>query len=209
MGESKGPGPLPLEAHLLDPNPLRQLAAWVKEAEAADGEMGTAMILATVDHRGAPDARVVLLKGSDDESLVFFGHYESAKGRQLAGSPRAAAVFHWPRFARQVRVAGAVSRVSAAESDAYFTTRPRGSQIGAWASPQSQIIESRAELEARVRAVEQRFDDQPILRPAAWGGWRLVAERVELWGGRPDRLHDRLLYTRGPDGAWRAQRLAP
>lgn len=168
----------------------------------------TAMTLATVDSAGQPSARVVLLKGIDERGFVFFTNYTSRKAKDLAENPRAALCIHWAQAAEQVRVEGRVERVSDAESDAYFATRPRGSQIGAWASKQSAPLASRAELLSRVREIEARFEGQPVPRPEFWGGYRLVPERVELWYGQESRLHDRIVYVRQGDG-WRVERLYP
>lgn len=152
--------------------------------------------------------RFVLVKEIDDRGLVFFTHYDSRKGRELTENPYAALAFHWSSQGEQVRARGAVSRVAEAESDAYFAARPRGSQLGAWASPQSQIIASRDVLEASVSELAVRFADGPIDRPTFWGGYRLVPEEIEFWHDRPDRLHDRVLYSRDASG-WRMTRLAP
>lgn len=166
------------------------------------------MTLATVDADGRPHCRVLLLKGLDDRGFTFFSNYDSAKGQQLADRPFAAMTFFWPSLERQVRIEGRVERVSADESDAYFQVRPLGSRLGAWASPQSQVIKDRAELEGLLVEVEQRFLDQAPHCPPHWGGYRLLAERVEFWQGRASRLHDRLNY-RLQDGGWVRERLAP
>ncbi|MBB2495170.1 pyridoxamine 5'-phosphate oxidase [Aquipseudomonas ullengensis] len=167
-----------------------------------------AMTLATVDDDGRPHCRVLLLKGLDERGFTFFSNYDSAKGQQLQANPFAAMTFFWPTLERQVRIEGRVERVSAEESDAYFQVRPLGSRIGAWASPQSQVIADRAELEGLLAETERRFLEQAPHCPPHWGGYRLLPERVEFWQGRPSRLHDRLNY-RQVDGAWQFERLAP
>ncbi|MDP2245844.1 pyridoxamine 5'-phosphate oxidase [Pseudomonas sp.] len=167
-----------------------------------------AMTLATVDAEGRPHCRVLLLKGLDERGFTFFSNYDSAKGEQLAARPFAAMTFFWPSLERQVRIEGRVERVTAAESDAYFQVRPLGSRLGAWASPQSQVIKDREALETLLAHVEERFLDQAPHCPPHWGGYRLLAERVEFWQGRTSRLHDRLNY-RLHDDAWSRERLAP
>ncbi|MEK1904426.1 MAG: pyridoxamine 5'-phosphate oxidase [Pseudomonas sp.] len=167
-----------------------------------------AMTLATVDDSGRPHCRVLLLKGLDERGFTFFSNYDSAKGQQLLGNPFAAMTFFWPTLERQVRIEGRVERVSADESDAYFQVRPLGSRIGAWASPQSQVIADRAELEGLLAETERRFLEQAPHCPPHWGGYRLLPERIEFWQGRPSRLHDRLNY-RQVDGSWQFERLAP
>lgn len=190
----------------LDPSPTAQLSRWLSEAIAAGHPEPTAMALATVSASGEPSNRVVLLKGID-EGLVFFTNYGSAKGRDLAANPRAAATFFWVLLERQVRVNGAVTQVSREESEAYFRSRPYESRIGAWASRQSEVLADRAALEARIAALTAEYpEDVPL--PPFWGGYRLVPDRVELWQGRPSRLHDRLRYTRVAEG-WTIERLSP
>lgn len=186
-----------------------RLQAWFDEAVATESIVEpNAIQLATVDAAGHPSVRTVLIKALDAQGIVFYTNYESAKAHDLAESPYAAAVFAWLPLERQVRLSGPVARVSRAETEAYFASRPRGSQVGAWASPQSTVIGSRAELEAQVAAVEARFDGLDVPAPANWGGYRLRPEVVEFWQGRHDRLHDRLRY-RLSDGAWVVERLAP
>ena len=167
-----------------------------------------AMTLATVDADGRPHCRVLLLKGLDEQGFTFFSNYDSAKGQQLAERPFAAMTFFWPTLERQVRIEGRVSKVSAAESDAYYQVRPLGSRLGAWASPQSQVIADRGELQALLEATEQRFSGTEPQCPAHWGGYRLVPDRIEFWQGRPSRLHDRLNYHLDA-GSWIRERLAP
>jgi pyridoxamine 5'-phosphate oxidase len=191
-----------------DADPLLQFRAWFDQARAAGALDADAMVLATATPDGRPSARVVLLKGLDERGFAFFTNYHSRKGRELAANPRAALNFYWPELERQVRAEGAVETMTPAESDAYFRIRPRDSQLGAWASPQSELLADRAELEARLAEVAARFAGGEVPRPPHWGGCRLVPEAVEFWQGRPGRLHDRLLYTRTP-GGWRRQRLAP
>ena len=166
------------------------------------------MTLATADASGRPSARVVLLKVFDDAGFVFFTNYRSRKARELDENPRAMLVFWWEELARQVRISGSVERVDAPTSDAYFQSRPRGSQLGAWASPQSEVIPDRSVLEARLAEVQQRFGDGPIARPPHWGGFRLVPEEFEFWLGGSDRLHDRFRYRRA-GGTWQIDRLGP
>lgn len=197
-----------LDAGDLHPDPAVQVQAWVDEAAAAGVHEPTAMVLATVDAEGQPSVRAVLLKGLDARGAVFYTNYQSAKAQDLEANPRAALALVWPALYRQVRIAGTVTRTSEEESDAYFASRPPGSRIGAWASPQSAVIADRAELEARVAEVAAGHPDG-LPRPAHWGGYRVSLERVELWQGRPDRLHDRLRYVRDPAGGWRVERLAP
>jgi pyridoxamine 5'-phosphate oxidase len=165
------------------------------------------MVLATADSFGNPSARVVLLKGISEGDFCFFTNYESQKGQELASRPQAALLFHWHELERQVRIHGAVSKLSDADSDAYFFQRPTASRIGAWASPQSREIPSREFLEQEELKFKQRFGDNPT-RPPHWGGYRLKPEKIEFWQGRPSRLHDRILFSRNPSG-WKISRLAP
>jgi pyridoxamine 5'-phosphate oxidase len=198
----------PLDPRSVDADPIVEFRKWFAAAKAAGIANVNAMTLATVDDRGRPTARIVLLKEIDDTGFVFFTNYDSDKGAQLAKHPFAALVFHWDPLHRQVRVEGAVARVTPAESDAYFAVRPRGSQLGAIASPQSQVIADRALLEARVAEVAAAHPDGAPPRPAYWGGFRVVPDAIELWQGQPSRLHDRIRYRRS-GGTWARERLAP
>jgi pyridoxamine 5'-phosphate oxidase len=195
------------EADLLA-DPLEQFTHWFEEARNAPLLEPNAMTLATVDAAGQPAARTVLLKAIDRRGLTFYTNLESRKARELAANPKAALLFWWPPHARQVRFEGAIEGVADAEANAYFASRPRGSQIGAWASAQSSVIADRAALEAAEQQIAQRFAGGPVPRPPFWGGYRLVPERVEFWQGRTNRLHDRLRYTRHAE-RWRIERLAP
>jgi pyridoxamine 5'-phosphate oxidase len=189
-------------------DPIEQFQRWLDQAMAVDPKEFTSMTLATADREGRPSARVVLLKGVDERGFVFYTHYDSRKGGELLENPRAALVFYWPAQDRQVRVEGTVEKTSRAESEAYFASRPLGSRVGAWASPQSRRISSREELERKVSEAGERFgDDVPL--PPDWGGFRVHPETIEFWQGRPSRLHDRLCYSRHSDGDWRIERLAP
>jgi pyridoxamine 5'-phosphate oxidase len=192
----------------VDPDPMVEWRRWHDAAAEAGLPEPNAMTLSTVASDGTPDARVVLVRGADARGLVFYTHLESAKSLQLAARASAAGTFAWLGLHRQVRVRGTVTRVADAEADAYFATRPRGSQIGAWASPQSRVIPDRAALETLVAEVERRFDGRDVPRPPHWGGWRLVPTEWEFWQGRPSRLHDRVRYAPAP-GTWRRERIAP
>lgn len=190
------------------PDPFDQFADWFMAVQSAGYVEPTAMTLATVDADGQPSARVVLLKGFDKHGFVFFTNYTSRKAQDLAARGRAGLLFFWDKEMRQVRIEGTIGKVSAGESDEYFATRPRGSQIGAWASPQSAPIVDRGELEQRVARHEAEFGQGPIPRPPHWGGYRVVPVRFEFWQGRASRLHDRVVYARGADG-WTRSRIAP
>ncbi len=198
-----------LDPATLPDQPLELLETWVDEAIAGGEAEPNAMALATVDEDGTPSVRIVLLRGLDERGLHFFTNYESRKAEQIAQNPRAAATFFWTGLHRQVRVEGKIRRQPADESDDYFASRPRGSQIGAWASPQSRVLESRNELEERIQEVEARFAGSTPPRPAFWGGYVLEVERWEFWLGRQSRLHDRVLYLPTEGGAFTKQRLAP
>ncbi|BFG72496.1 pyridoxamine 5'-phosphate oxidase [Paraburkholderia terrae] len=190
------------------PNPFRQFDVWFKQAIDAQLPEPNTMTLATVDPRGRPSARIVLIKAVDERGFVFFTNYESRKGLELAQNPHASLLFYWIELERQVRVEGTVVKTSDAESDTYFASRPVGSRIGAWASEQSKVIESRAALEAREREFIAQYGDNPP-RPPHWGGYRLIPDAIEFWQGRPSRLHDRLLYTRSGNADWTIARLSP
>ena len=191
-------------------DPLIQFAAWYDAAVAAGVPEPEAMTLATATAASRPSARMVLLRGFDPRGFCFFTNYESRKARELAANPQAALTFHWPALERQVRIEGRVEQTTAAESDAYFHSRPSTSRIGAWSSPQSQVIPDRATLEKMVEQFRAAHpDDTAIPRPPHWGGYRLIPDRIEFWQGRPSRLHDRLLYSRSADGTWIRERLAP
>lgn len=190
-------------------DPIEQFRVWFDEAVGAQAIDANAMSLATVSAAGHPSVRTVLLKAIDPKGVVFFTHYDSEKGRDLAQNPRAALMFYWPELERQVRIAGHVSRVPREVSEEYFASRPIESQWAAWAARQSAEIDDRATLEQQFEAVRQRYGKERVPCPPEWGGYLVEAERVEFWQGRPNRLHDRLLYTRQADGTWRRTRLAP
>jgi pyridoxamine 5'-phosphate oxidase len=198
-----------LDEKTIDPDPIRLFRRWFDEAIASGSRLPDSMTLATATKDGRPSARMVLLKQVDDDGFVFYTNYESNKARELDENPRAALVFYWTQLDRQVRVEGRVERISAAESDEYFRTRPRDSQLGALASPQSEVIEGREVLEQRFRDLDAIYRDREVERPEHWGGYRLKPERIEFWQNREGRLHDRILYERQPDGSWTIKRLAP
>jgi pyridoxamine 5'-phosphate oxidase len=188
-------------------NPITEFLNAIERAAAR--QVDTAPVaLATADVEGRPSVRMVLLRGADERGFVFHTNYNSRKAGELAANPHAALCFHWPTLEEQIRVEGRIERLPSSESDAYFVTRPRGSQLGAWASEQSMVLPSRETLEEQYRAIERQFEGSPVPRPPFWGGFRLVPERIEFWFGRPDRLHDRLSYTREA-GGWRIERLYP
>jgi pyridoxamine 5'-phosphate oxidase len=192
----------------VDPDPMRQWHRWHDDAFEAGVVEPNAMTLSTVDADGRPDARIVLVRGADERGFTFFTNYESTKAIQLAGNPAAAVTFGWLDLHRQVRVRARVEPVADHESDAYFASRPRGSQIGAWGSPQSSTLADRDELDRRVARFAADFHGREIRRPQYWGGYRVVPEQWEFWQGRPNRLHDRLQYSRVGDD-WTVRRLAP
>ncbi len=200
---------LPLREEDVDPDPLRQFAAWYGDAARAGLREPGAMAVATSTVGGIPSVRMVLLKRYDEEGFVFYTNYDSRKGRELQANPRAALLFYWDPLGRQIRIEGQTERTSAQDSASYARSRPRGSQLGALASPQSQVIGSRRELEQRVADLGESYADVEVPVPDAWGGFRLLPERFEFWQHREDRLHDRLLYTVEDDWHWRLERLAP
>jgi len=207
--------PPALEGEELPAEPLALCERWLAEARAAELTgaenlpAAETMTLATATPQGRPSARAVLLRGLDARGFAFFTNYESRKGRELEANPWAALVFTWLPLRRQLRVAGRVVRLSEEESDAYFATRLRGAQLGAWASAQSRPLADRAELERSWQALDERYGGTVVPRPSHWGGYRVEPDEVEFWEGRDSRLHDRITYTRTPDGGWRRERLAP
>lgn len=198
-----------LQEKALARNPFQQFKQWFAEAEAAKVTEPNAMTLATVSRDGRPAARTVLLKGFDGRGFVFYTNYESRKGRELADHPQATLLFAWIALERQVVVEGKVVRVDRDEADAYFHSRPRASQLAAWASPQSTVIAGRAVIEESFRVVEKKYEGREVPLPPHWGGFRLMPDTVEFWQGRRSRLHDRLRYRRDPGSDWTIERLAP
>ncbi|MBN1956570.1 MAG: pyridoxamine 5'-phosphate oxidase [Desulfuromonadales bacterium] len=199
----------PLELGCMDPDPLRQFSLWLRQAEAEDVPMPIAMTLATADDQGRVSARIVLLRDLDPYGFLFYTNYESRKGRDLTVNSSAALVFHWLPLARQIRIEGSVETLSAAESDCYFSSRPRGNQLAAHASPQSRPVTDRHELEKRFEDVEHQYYGKEVPRPSHWGGYRVVPEMIEFWQEGEHRLHDRLRYRRDGHGNWLLERLGP
>lgn len=188
---------------------ITQFTSWWNDALASKIDEVNAFTLATATPNGIPSARIVLLKGYDASGFVFFTNYESHKGKTLAENPAACMVFFWKELERQIRIEGSIEKISAAESDEYFHSRPMGSQVGAWASPQSRVIVNREIIQENVQMFEEKFHQSPITRPPHWGGYRLTPHLIEFWQGRPSRLHDRLQYRLQPSGTWKMERLAP
>jgi pyridoxamine 5'-phosphate oxidase len=199
----------PLSESEINSDPVVQFSKWMKNALATDIIEPTAMILATSGSNGLPSSRMVLLKDYSASGFVFYTNYESRKGKELLTNPQAALVFWWGVLHRQVRIEGKVEKVTDQESDEYFYSRPRGSQIGAWASRQSKIIRDYSELEKDYRKLENKFMNKPVPRPSFWGGFRVIPSRIEFWQGRPNRLHDRLCYFKQKSGKWIISRLSP
>ena len=199
----------PLLMEELEPDPIVQFEKWFREAWDENYPMPHAMSLATASAEGLPTVRTVLLKGYDSNGFVFFTNYGSRKAKQISNNPQAALLFPWVRLGRQVTVAGRVEKISKSESVQYFLSRPRGSQLSAWASAQSTVISSRAILESAFATVKRRFADGEVPLPDFWGGYRVDPDSIEFWQNRKDRLHDRFLYNRGENGAWRIDRLTP
>lgn len=199
---------LSLQATEVDANPVDQFLSWFDMAINAEIMEPNAMTLSTIDGN-KPSSRIVLLKGVENEQFVFYTNYKSAKGHQMANSPYVSLNFFWPELERQVRIEGTVQKVDEATSDAYFKSRPRGSQIGAWVSPQSEIIESREVLNKRLEEIELKFKDRDVERPPHWGGYSVKPNLIEFWQGRPSRLHDRIQYTFSEANNWTIERLAP
>jgi pyridoxamine 5'-phosphate oxidase len=192
-----------------DPDPFKQFAIWFAEAQADEHTEQNAMVVATADADGAPTARMVLLKGLDNRGFIYYTNYESQKGRALTENPRAALLFYWPELERQIRITGDVERLSREESERYFHSRPRGSQVGSAVSRQSSVVPDRAALEAAYQQFEREHEGKEIPLPSYWGGYRVLPITFEFWQGRPNRLHDRLRYVKEPDGTWRIERLSP
>jgi pyridoxamine 5'-phosphate oxidase len=193
----------------VEQDPIRQFEKWWEDVSGSSVEEANAMTLATASKTGRPSARIVLLKGFNTEGFTFFTNYESHKGAELLENPQVSLVFFWKELERQVRIEGIAERISPEESDAYFNSRPEGSKIGAWASPQSKVIISREIIEDNVSAIEKKFAGTVIQRPVHWGGYIVKPTVIEFWQGRPSRLHDRIQYTRSENGNWKIERLAP
>ena len=193
----------------LDPDPIKQFSNWFTAAIEAEIRDVNATSLATAGHDGKPTVRIVLLKGFDSDGFVFFTNYESEKGLQLEANPYAALAFYWIELDRQIRISGRAERTSREESERYFRSRPIGSQLGAWASRQSEVLDGRRVLDARMAEMTERYGDKPIPLPPHWGGYRVIPDVIEFWQGRPNRLHDRFRYRLQSDGSWLIERLAP
>lgn len=193
----------------VEANPIDQFEKWWSQAIGSQIDEANAMTLATASADGMPSARIVLLKGFDKKGFVFFTNYESFKGVQMGENPKACLVFFWKELERQVRITGLVKKVSEKESDDYFLSRPQGSRVGAWTSPQSRVIESRDWLDDRYRKLSEEFQNKEVKRPPHWGGYVVAPVIIEFWQGRPSRLHDRIQYSLEDDGSWKIERLAP
>ena len=193
----------------LDPDPIKQFSNWFTAAIEAEIRDVNATSLATAGHDGKPTVRIVLLKGFDSDGFVFFTNYESEKGLQLEANPYAALAFYWIELDRQIRISGKAEKTSREESERYFRSRPVGSQLGAWASRQSEVLDARRVLDARMAEMTERYGDKPIPLPPHWGGYRVIPDLMEFWQGRPNRLHDRFRYRLQSDGSWLIERLAP
>ena len=198
-----------LDEQTVDPDPIQFFQRWFSDAMASGSRLPDAATLATATKDGRPSARMVLLKHVDQRGFVFYTNYRSSKAKELAENPRAALVCYWVGLDRQVRVEGSVEKISPEESDEYFRTRPRESQLGALASPQSEVIERREALDSRFQELEELYRDREVERPEHWGGYRIKPERIEFWSNRPGRLHDRILYELQDNGSWSIKRLAP
>jgi pyridoxamine 5'-phosphate oxidase len=206
MSEARHRGLFEADMHV---NPIEQFLLWFDEAMAAGLHEPGAMTLATATAAGVPAARLVLLRGFDERGFIFHSNRVSRKGRELAENPRAALVLYWEKLERQVRIEGRAEIISDEESDAYFRTRPRGSQLSAWASSQSEVVPGRADLDREMEELTARYAGREVPRPPYWGGYRVVPHSIEFWQGRPNRMHDRLRYVRQADGSWLLERLAP
>jgi pyridoxamine 5'-phosphate oxidase len=193
----------------LDPSPFKQFAKWFQQSLDAEIPEPNAMTLATATREGRPSARIVLLKDFDERGFVFYTNYESRKGKELAQNPQAALVLYWIELERQVCITGEITRVSKLESEEYFRSRPLGSQLGAWASRQSEVVSGRDVLEGRLKQLAVEYQNRPVPLPPYWGGFRLVPDAIEFWQGRPNRMHDRLRYRLRDDGQWTIERLSP
>lgn len=193
----------------VDSDPIKQFGVWFQQVLDADLLEPNAMTLATATPDGKPTARIVLLKGVDERGFVFYTNYESQKGQQLIANPYAALVFLWDKLERQIRIEGKVVKLDLEESEAYFHSRPKASQLGAWASDQSRVIPNREVLEQRLEDLKTQYKDETVPIPEHWGGFRVIPDRIEFWQGRPSRLHDRLIYDLQDDGSWQVKRLSP